>query len=90
MKIFRNWLEICKIKDYFLRLTLSSINLSYDEGKLLAIVFPDCFSDSICLGPVPWSAIRRKGKALYSTRGIPNEIPVFMFGDDNTLKQNFD
>ena len=90
----RNWKKICKINNRLLKMALSTIDLTSEEGKKLAKAFPRCFGDKF-VGPIPMSVILENerqeaiaggntdwqlGKFLVSHGAIPAEIPIFRYG----------
>ena len=62
--MYRNWTEIKKLDNWYLRLALTTVEYGSEEQELLARVFPQCFSDKRNLGPIPWSVLEEKHRAL--------------------------
>jgi len=59
----RNWKNIAEIGNRLLRLTLSTIRLSTDEGEKLIEAFPFCFGE-VGKGPIPLSILLTIEKEL--------------------------
>ena len=92
----RNWNNICNITNQLLKMTLSTIVLSTEEGEKLIATFPECFSEEGD-GAIPMSILLERerqnflesgdeswtlGKFLVSHSAIPRDIPTFEYGFD--------
>ena len=56
--LFKNWSEICKVKDPHVLAALAWTDLNSDFARKLAAGFPECFSDYEVGGAVPLSVLR--------------------------------
>jgi hypothetical protein len=70
--IFKNWPEICKIKDWNLMVVLSRVEPKSEVGQKLRKAFPECFNPNRIEthGPVPWSLLVVRGKDEAAQRGV--------------------
>jgi len=97
--MYKNWKEINKVTDVHFMRALALLDLDSPLGRTVVVALPQFFCEERTDGPVPLSVLRLKASTtmamednghseedLISQGAIPDEWPVFRFGDEDSVR----